>query len=527
MLKNILKSKEFKDIMYILKGISKVSENIYQYPSEKKTFSQKIQKPPKNILPLTEHEEFKKISKLKLKKTKNLLKEKKVPSSSLQRTAILGSTIGSIASSYVFSSLRNTLSFNKKEKEDSISSNEKMPSFMNEKNADMLSETLCRMRGAALKLGQALSIQEDKLIPPFIKDAFEKSRSFAHKMPQYQLESVLKKNLGEDFLKFFEKFDMEPFAAASIGQVHSAVLKNGMKVAVKIQYPGVSKSIDSDIDSLAVLVKYFKILPKSFFFDKFAYNTRKELKEECDYNTEKEKQIKYKNLLKHYKIEKDYIVPDVIEELSKKNILITEFKEGLTIDEVAENAGQIVKDYLGKLVLKNTIEELFLMNYMQTDPNFSNYFYDQKENKLIIIDFGAARSYNKEFCKNYEEVIKAGAYKNKKKMKDYSIKLGFLTGEESSIALNAHCDALIAVADPFFYEGMYDFGSQKITDAVYVQMPKMMKSRLKEPPSEVYSLHRKLSGAYLICIKLGARVNVRKIFYDVLEKKKVFEDLDF
>ena len=524
MLRKILKSKEFKDITYIIKGLTKVSQNFYTYPDEKKTFSSPVIpfSPDKPLLPPTSHKDFQTLQSLKISKKKKLLKEKKVPSTPFQRTAILGSTITSIASSFIFSSLKN--SFSKKSSKISSEKNlNKMPSFVNEKNADLLSETLCRMRGAALKLGQALSIQEDKLIPPFIKEAFEKSRSFAHKMPESQLVEVLTRELGEGFLEHFEAFDMEPFAAASIGQVHTAVLRNGMKVAVKIQYPGVSTSIDSDIDSLAVLVKYFKILPKSFFFDKFAYNTRKELKEECDYEIEKQKQIHYKKLLKKFKIEKNYIVPKVIKNLSTKQILTTEYLEGLTIDEISENAGQAVKDYLGNLILTNTIEELFLMNFMQTDPNFSNYFYSQLENKLIILDFGAARSYNKEFCQNYEKLIKAGAFKNKKDIKKFSIKLGFLTGEENNMAFNAHCDALMAVAEPFHYEGEHDFSSQKITNAVYVEMPKMMKSRLKEPPQEVYSLHRKLSGAYLICIRLGARVDVKRIFLEVLRKKQVFD----
>ncbi len=299
-----------------------------------------------------------------------------------------------------------------------------------------------------------------------------------------------------------------------------------MKVAVKIQYPGVSESIDSDIDSLALLVKYFQILPKSFYFDQFALNTRKELKEECDYSIEKQKQNLYKDLLQKFEINENYKVPIVVEELSTKNILVTEFLEGLTIDELAQNAGQVVKDYVGKLVITNTIEELFLMNFMQTDPNFMNYFYDQMNHKLIIIDFGAARDYGKEFCDSYEKVIKGGATRNRKKIKEFSIKLGFLTGEENPIAFEAHCQALIAVAEPFSVEGEYDFGSQKITDAVYIQMPHMMKTRLKEPPSEVYSLHRKLSGAYLICIKLGARVEVKKIFEEVLEKKKKFAQVN-
>ena len=162
---------------------------------------------------------------------------------------------------------------------------------MNEQNAERLSKTLCKMRGAALKIGQALSMQENSTIPEPIKKAFEKARKSANIMPVSQLEQVLKQNLGSDWeTKHFISFNKKPFAAASIGQVHKAQLKDGTWVAMKIQYPGVAESVDSDLNNLKMLIDYTGAFPKNLFLDDFIDVTRIELKEECDYIQEAEKQ---------------------------------------------------------------------------------------------------------------------------------------------------------------------------------------------------------------------------------------------
>ena len=99
-----------------------------------------------------------------------------------------------------------------------------------EDHALKLSDTLRKMRGAALKLGQVLSIQEDQLIPSHIREAFTNARDFSYKMPDSQLEDLLNKEIGFDWKDtYFVEFDTQPFAAASIGQVHKAIAKVGLQ----------------------------------------------------------------------------------------------------------------------------------------------------------------------------------------------------------------------------------------------------------------------------------------------------------
>ena len=131
--------------------------------------------------------------------------------------------------------------------------------MMNERNAEVLAAGLCRMRGAALKLGQMLSIQDETVIPPYLQAALDRVRAGADYMPRHQLENVLQKELGGDWMKMFAEFDFMPIAAASIGQVHRAVLLDGTIVAMKIQYPGVAMSIESDLNNLMTLMKVSEI----------------------------------------------------------------------------------------------------------------------------------------------------------------------------------------------------------------------------------------------------------------------------
>ena len=125
---------------------------------------------------------------------------------------------------------------------------------LNERNAERISLTLCKMRGAALKIGQILSNMEDSVIPPAIKQSLERARKEADIMPKEQVTKMLEQELGSDWQKEFRELNLYPIAAASIGQVHEGITKDGQKVAVKIQYPGVQKSIDSDMANFQRLI---------------------------------------------------------------------------------------------------------------------------------------------------------------------------------------------------------------------------------------------------------------------------------
>ncbi|CAK9326849.1 unnamed protein product [Citrullus colocynthis] len=385
--------------------------------------------------------------------------------------------------------------------------------FLSEKNAERLALALCRMRGAALKIGQMLSIQDESLVPAPILAALDIVRQGADVMPRSQLNQVLNVELGQDWSSKLISFDYEPMAAASIGQVHRAVAKNGMKVAMKIQYPGVADSIESDIDNVKLLLDYTNLIPKGLYLDRAIKVAKDELSRECDYVLEAINQKRFRDLLFN---SQGFYVPLVVEDLSSKRVLTTELISGVPIDKVAL-LDQETRNYVGRKLLELTLLELFVFRFMQTDPNWSNFLYDEATKTINLIDFGAARNYPKHFVDNYLRMVVACANGDKDAVIEMSKRLGFLTGEESEVMLDAHVQAGFVVGLPFSKPGAYDFRASNITHSISNLSATMLRHRLTPPPDEAYSLHRKLSGAFLACIKLGAAVPCRQLLFHIYD----------
>lgn len=394
-----------------------------------------------------------------------------------------------------------------------------LSSILSEENAERLALGLCEMRGAALKVGQMLSIQDESLVPAPILNALELVRQGADVMPRSQLNPVLDAELGPNWQSKLASFDYEPLAAASIGQVHRAVTKDGLEVAMKIQYPGVANSIESDIENVRRLLNYTNLIPKGLFLDRAVKVAKEELARECDYEIEAVSQKHFRDLLSDTP---GFYVPRVIDELSSKKILTTELISGVPIDKVA-SLDQETRDYVGRKMLELTLKELFVFRFMQTDPNWGNFLYDEPTKTINLIDFGAARDYPKKFVDDYLRMVMACANKDSKGVIEMSRRLGFLTGDEPDVMLDAHVQAGFIVGLPFAEPGGYAFRTNNITSSVSNLGATMLKHRLTPPPDEAYSLHRKLSGAFLACIKLGATVRCRDLLLQVYEKYQ-FDD---
>ncbi|GER45868.1 ABC1 protein [Striga asiatica] len=390
--------------------------------------------------------------------------------------------------------------------------------YLSERNAERLALALCRMRGAALKLGQMLSIQDESLVPAPILAALDIVRQGADRMPRNQLNQVMDTELGSTWSSKLMSFDYEPMAAASIGQVHRAVTKDGLEVAVKIQYPGVADSIESDIENVKLLLTYTNLLPEKMYLDNAMKVAKEELSRECDYELEAKNQKKFRSLLTDTN---GFYVPFVVDDLCSRRVLTTELVPGVPIDKVAL-LDQKTRNYVGKKLLELTLMELFIFRFMQacyhTDPNWSNFLYNEAEKSINLIDFGAAREYPKHFVDDYLRMVVACANSDREAVIEMSRRLGFLTGMESQVMLDAHVQAGFIVGLPFSKSGGYDFGSTNITQSISHLGATMLRHRLTPPPEEAYSLHRKLSGAFLACIKLRAVVPCRDILLQVYDK---------
>lgn len=395
-------------------------------------------------------------------------------------------------------------------------------------NADRLASTLCRMRGAALKMGQMLSIQDESLLPPALTRALNQVRQGADAMPNYQLVQQMESQLGKDWRSKFESFDELPFAAASIGQVHRATIKNDdgslRQVVVKVQYPGVANSIESDLRNLTMLVKLTGMAPKGLFLENVVRVGRDELKVECNYLNELANQQAFQSLVAAdlFLQENKFRVPDAIEELTTEQIIVSDYCPGGTIDK-AKQMDQDERDRIGRTIMYLTMQELFVWRLMQTDPNWGNFLYDVTSRQTTLIDFGATREYPKSFVDGYLRIVWANAHRDEGTLMDISRKMGFLTGEENNLMLEAHKLSGFTLGEPFALDAPFDFQGSRISSRLSEHTSVFLKHRLTPPPEEVYTLHRKLAGAFMLCIKLGAHVRCRDMLEDIV-RNHIFED---
>lgn len=358
------------------------------------------------------------------------------------------------------------------------------------------------------------------MLPAPIQEVMQRVQDRADYMPASQRNKVLRANLGPDWRELYGEFEEVPLAAASIGQVHRATLKStGAKVAVKIQYPGVADSIDSDLNNLAILLTASRLLPKGLFLDKTIANARTELAWECDYIREAECGLRFQELLAD---EEDvFVVPKVYSEASGKQVLTMEYMEGVGVTRI-HSFTQEQRDWIGTQILRLCLREITEFKYMQTDPNWTNFLYNAQTNKLELLDFGASREYPEEFITKYTQLLDAASRSEKDTVRNLSIDLGYLTGHESKAMLDAHIQSILTLAEPFLESSpeIYDFKDQTITERVKALIPIMLRERLAPPPEETYSLHRKLSGAFLLCARLGSKVRCRELFTNSMEKTK-------
>ncbi|KAI2473870.1 ABC1-domain-containing protein [Annulohypoxylon bovei var. microspora] len=385
-------------------------------------------------------------------------------------------------------------------------------------NMERLVAKLSRMRGAALKIGQVMSFQDSKMLPAPIREVLQRVQDRADYMPAWQRDSMLSTSLGPEWRDLFSEFEEKPIAAASIGQVHRATLKStGEKVAVKIQFPGVADSINSDLDNLSMLLTASKLLPKGLYLNKTIDNARIELGWECDYEREANCGRRYRDLLAdepHV-----FVVPKIHAAASGKRVLTMEFMEGIGVTR-EKSFTQEQKDWIGTQILRLCLREITEFRFMQTDPNWTNFLYNAATNKLELLDFGASREFPEHFVAQYVNLLAAASRADRRTIKELSEKLGYLTGHESRTMLDAHIASILTLAEPFSEAApeVYDFQDQTITDRVKALIPVMIRERLSPPPEETYSLHRKLSGAFLLCARLGSQVRCRELFRQALGK---------
>ncbi len=200
-------------------------------------------------------------------------------------------------------------------------------------NAARLTRNLAQMRGAAMKLGQLLSMETGDLLPPELADILGNLRQNAHFMPPRQLGDVLARNWGPDYRRRLRRLDVRPMAAASIGQVHRGVSHDGTDLAIKVQYPGVRDSIDADLDNVATLLRLSGLLPRELDIAPLMATARQQLHEEADYTREAAMMTRFAG---HLGGDPRFALPTCQPDLSTRDILAMGFMPGVPIERLAD-----------------------------------------------------------------------------------------------------------------------------------------------------------------------------------------------
>jgi predicted unusual protein kinase regulating ubiquinone biosynthesis (AarF/ABC1/UbiB family) len=390
------------------------------------------------------------------------------------------------------------------------------PAF-NARNAARLADRLARMRGAAMKLGQMLSMESEDLLPPELARALAGLRSAACAMPPSQLRRVLGREYGKGWQSRFAHFEYEPIAAASIGQVHRARTADGRELALKVQYPGVARSIDSDVDNAVALLRTLRLLPAEIDLGGIAAAARQQLHEEADYLAEAASLRRYRALVAG---EAGLLVPRVHADLSTRRVLAMDYAEGIALDELADaHVAQAERDRVGALLERLLFRELFEFRFMQTDPNFANYLYQPRTGRVALLDFGAARHLPREFVARYARITRAIMRGDRDAARAGAVDIGYLRPDDDAAHVRSTLELLFLVCEPLARRGPYDFAASNLAlrAGQLTFLPGFAAGTLRLPPPETMFLHRKLVGSFLLCARIRARVDVRDLILPFLE----------
>ena len=427
-----------------------------------------------------------------------------VPSGRLSRLARFGGMAAGIGAGMVAEGARRLADGERPSLDDLI---------LTPANARRVTDQLANLRGAAMKLGQMLSLDAGDFLPRELSDILARLRSEAQHMPPAQLLKVLDRHWGKGWRLRFQRFEPRAFAAASIGQVHRATLPDGTKLALKVQYPGVKASIDSDVDNVATLLRVSRLLPSSLDIVPLLAEAKRQLHDEADYAREAEYLQRFGRLLAD---DGDFLVPAVHADLSGADVLAMTFIEGRPIESLTD-APQAERDRVVRLLCALTLRELFEFGVMQTDPNFANYRYQPEDGadngRIVLLDFGAARDIPDGLRDGYRRLFAATLTGDVDAVRDAALANGMIGTAAVSRHRGAVDTMIAAVLAPFAAEGAFDFGAPEFVATMRERGLTIAADRAAwhTPAADLLFVQRKLGGVYLLASRLKARVDIRQL----------------
>ncbi len=370
-----------------------------------------------------------------------------------------------------------------------------------------IAHTLGELKGAAMKVGQMASAAKE-LVPPEVAEQLARLQREAPPMPYEVIAEQIDRELGFAPELLFQRFDPEPFAAASVGQVHRATTDDGREVVVKVQYPGVDGAIDSDLAQVKLALRMGGVLsmPRDMVDAVFA-ELRERLHEELDYCNEADNVRRFRAFHQRHPW---IVVPDVVGERSSKRVLTLTYEPGLSLHDIeGGDFPQALRDTWGARVAQMIVDQIFDLHWIHGDPNPANFAF-REDGALVVYDFGCVKFLPEPIVEGVRRLIRAARDRDYAGLDEALIALGPLRPEGAPLEPRFYDRWLHAMAGPLYADGPYDFGAATMGEDLVKIMPSTMKRMHRfQPAPELAILDREVAGLYDIAKAMGARIALR------------------
>ncbi len=402
------------------------------------------------------------------------------------------------------------------------------------KEAESFTRKLGELKGAYVKIGQIMAMYGDHLLPQEVTSALRELEHQTEAMDWSTIHAALQQELGDGLVDL--AIEKTAIAAASLSQVHRATLTGSEhSLCVKVQYPGVAATIESDFATVLQMLKFARWVPNGKEFEDWLQDIKSMLVEEVDYIREAEMTARVAKLLDG---DPRYIVPSIVEEYSTSSVLTMDYIAGAVVtDKRVARLSQTRRNALAVAMLENFFVEVFEWGLMQTDPNFGNYriqFRGDKgqPDKLVLLDFGAVRELSQSFQKALQRTILAAHLADRDGVIQGATQLGCLQSDSVLSVQDSFADFCILLMEPFKTDhtdtpsfaltkrGEYNWqGSQLLKRVGKVGAKAIITEGFTSPPKEFALIARKLSGVFTFITALEAEFNASPIIEKYLPTK--------
>ncbi|WP_180174737.1 AarF/ABC1/UbiB kinase family protein [Acinetobacter sp. YH01022] len=373
-----------------------------------------------------------------------------------------------------------------------------------------IADTLGEMKGAVMKVGQIASQYKD-IFPPEVARAISKLQRQAPAMPFAEIKAQVEKELGKPLLKIFKSFDEQPFAAASIGQVHKAILPNGQQVVVKVQYPGVDEACESDLKQVRLALRLMGVLKID---RKLQDQLFKEIQDSLD--NELNYEIEAQNLevarTFHQTLDNKIVIPQVYSDYSSRHILTLSLEQGKSI-ETASTWSQDTRNELGRRLFRAIGQEIFYLKRFHCDPHPGNFAF-REDGTVIIYDYGGVKTLSTEIVSNFKTLINAARESNIAEMEQKLDDLHSIT-MQGKFPEDLYRQWLEVLMRPLITH--YDFAENSAHhDGVELLKPSLKYWDVFKPSPDTLMVNRTVSGHYWNLIHLKVNDNLNDLFEELV-----------